>query len=232
MTFPMPIHLLQECASMKTDFQIMADVTAELDSDPVINAKSVGIAVNDGVVTLSGHLASFAEKHAVEKAVRRVSGVRGIALELDVKLAPEHRRSDSEIAEAAVAALLWHSLVPDDHVQVEVADGWVTLTGQVDWPYQHASAEQCVRPLVGVRGISNQVQIKPRVRGKDIAGEITAALTRHAQREAGHIDVQVEGSVVTLSGRVDSMAEHDAVVGAAFGTQGVSTVVDQLRVGG
>jgi osmotically-inducible protein OsmY len=216
---------------MKTDFQLMADVTAELDADPSINANAIGVAVNDGVITVSGHLASFAEKHAVERAVHRVSGVRGIALELDVKLAPEYRRSDTEIAEAASAALRWHSLVPDDRVKVEVDNGWVTLTGQVDWPYQSSSAEQCVRPLSGVRGVTNHVVIKPRVRDKDIAGEITAALTRHAQREAGHIDVAVEGSIVTLSGRVYSMAEHDAVVGAAFGTRGVSTVVDKLEVG-
>ena len=216
---------------MKTDFQLMSDVTAELDSDPSLNAKAIGVAVNDGVITLSGHLASFAEKHAVERAVRRVSGVRGIALELDVKLAPEHQRSDTEIAEAATAALRWHSLVPDDRVKVEVEIGWVTLTGQVDWPYQFSSAEQCVRPLLGVRGVTNNVVIKPRVRGKDIAGQIAAALQRHALREAGHIDVQVEGGMVTLSGKVDSMAEHDAAVGAAFGTRGVSTVVDKLEVG-
>src|SRR5665647_1802029 len=107
---------------MKTDFQLMSDVTAELDSDPSLNAKAIGVAVNDGVITLSGHLASFAEKHAVERAVRRVSGVRGIALELDVKLAPEHQRSDTEIAEAATAALHWHSLVPDDLSLIHISE--------------------------------------------------------------------------------------------------------------
>ncbi len=217
---------------MKTDMQIKADVTAELASDSSIDASAIGVMVHKGLVTLTGHLDSYAVKHAVERAVRRVSGVRGIALELDVKLAPEHQRSDPEIAEAAMAALRWHSLVPDDRVKVEVEDGQVTLTGQVDWPYQFSSAEQCVRPLLGVRGVKNLVAIKPRVRGKDIAGQITAALTRHAVREADHIDVAVEGSVVTLSGRVDSLAEHDAAVGAAFGTRGVSTVVDKLEVGG
>jgi osmotically-inducible protein OsmY len=217
---------------MKTDFQIKADVTAELAADSSIDASVIGVMVHQGLVTLTGHLDSYAVKHAVERAVRRVSGVRGIALELGVKLAPEHQRSDSEIAEAAMAALRWHSLVPDDRVKVEVEAGQVTLTGQVDWPYQFSSAEQCVRPLLGVRSVKNLVTIKPRVRGKDIAGQITSALTRHAAREAGHIDVEVEGSVVTLSGRVDSLAEHDAAVGAAFGTRGVSTVVDKLEVGG
>lgn len=215
---------------MKTDFELKADVTAELAWDPALNATAIGVIVKDGLVTLTGHLDTYAQKHAAERAVRRVAGVRGIAVELDVKLAPEHHRSDSELAQAAMAALRWNSLVPDDHVKVEVEDAWVTLTGQVDWPYQLSSAEQCIRPLTGVRGVTNTVTIKPRVSGKDIAGQITAALTRHAQREASHINVAVSGGVVTLSGRVDSLAEHDAAVGAAFGTRGVTSVVDNLKV--
>jgi len=215
---------------MKTDFELKADVTAELAWDPALNATAIGVIVKDGLVTLAGHLDTYAQKHAAERAVRRVAGVRGIALELDVKLAPEHQRSDSEIAQAAIAALRWNSLVPDDHVKVEVEDAWVTLTGEVDWPYQLSSAEQCIRPLTGVRGVTNSVAIKPRVSGKDIAGQITAALTRHAQREASHIAVEVSGGIVTLSGRVDSLAEHDAAVGAAFGTRGVTSVVDKLEV--
>lgn len=216
---------------MKTDSQLKDDVTAELAWDPSINAAAIGVMVKDGLVTLTGHLDTYAEKHAVERAVRRVSGVRGIALELDVKLAPEHQRSDSDIAQAAIAALRWHSLVPDDHVRVEVEDGWVKLTGEVDWPYQFSSAEQCIRPLTGVRGVTNLVSIKPRVSEKDVAGQITAALTRHAEREAKHIAVEVEGSVVTLTGDVNSLAEHDAAIGAAFATRGVSQVVDKLQVG-
>jgi osmotically-inducible protein OsmY len=215
---------------MKTDYQLKADVTAELAWDPAINAAAVGVIVKNGLVTLTGHLDTFAQKHAVERAVRRVAGVRGIVLELDVKLAPEHERSDSDIAQAAIAALRWNSLVPDDRVKVEVEDGWVTLTGQVDWPYQHSSAEQCIRPLTGVRGVTNLVALKPHVSGKDIAGQVSAALTRHAQREAGHIHVTVDGGTVTLSGKVDSLPEHDAAIGAAFGTRGVTSVVDKLEV--
>ena len=215
---------------MKTDAELKADVAAELAWDPAVNASAIGVIVRNGLVTLTGHLETFAQKHAVERAVRRVAGVRGIALELDVKLAPEHRRSDSELAQAAIAALRWNSLVPDDHVRVEVEDAWVTLTGEVDWPYQFSSAEQCIRPLTGVRGVTNLVTIKPRVRGNDIARQITDALTRHAQREARQIDVEVDGGTVTLSGHVDSLAEHDAAVGAAFGTRGVTSVIDKLEV--
>lgn len=216
---------------MKTDTQLKADVTDELAWDPAINAAAVGVAVKDGVVTLSGELTTFAEKHAVERAVRRVAGVRGLAIDLDVKLAPEHKRTDAEIAEAAIAAMRWHSMVPDERVKVQVEDGWVTLTGELDWGYQYASAEQAVRPLTGVRGVTNEITIKPRVNAKDLGSEISAALTRQAQREANHINVEVEGGVVTLSGKVHSMAEHEAALGTAFAARGVSRVIDHLRVG-
>lgn len=216
---------------MKTDAHIKADVTDELAWDPAVNATGIGVAVKDGVVTLTGHLDSYAEKHAVERAVKRVAGVRGIALELDVKLAAEHKRSDSDIAQAAATALQLNSLVPDEKIQVLVENGRVTLTGEVDWSYQLASAEQCVRPLAGVRGLSNRITIKSRASSKDVGAQITAALTRQAVREAKHITVEVEGSVVTLWGKVHSLAEREAAVGAAFSARGVSRVVDKLEVG-
>jgi osmotically-inducible protein OsmY len=216
---------------MKTDMQLKADVTDELAWDPSINAAGIGVMVKDGVVTLSGHLDTFAEKHAVEKAVRRVADVRGIALEFDVKLSAEHKRSDSEIAQAAAEALRLNSLVPAGKVQVEVEGGWVTLTGEVDWSYQLARAEQCVRPVAGVRGLYNRITIKPRASGKDIGQQITAALTRQAMREARHITVEVDGGVVTLRGQVHSLAEREAAVGAAFSATGVSRVVDKLKIG-
>ena len=216
---------------MKIDMQLKTEVIDELAWDPAINATGIGVMVNDGVVTLTGHLDSFAEKHAIEKAVRRVAGVRGIALELDVKLSAEHKRSDSEIAQAAVSALRLNSLVPVGKVRVEVEGGWVTLTGEQDWSYQIARVEQSIRPLAGVRGLSNRITIKPRASGQDIGAQITAALTRQAMREARHLTVEVEGGVVTLSGHVHSLAEREAAVGAAFSARGVSRVVDKLHVG-
>jgi osmotically-inducible protein OsmY len=215
---------------MKTDMELKTDVAAELAWDPAINAANIGVMVKDGVVTLAGHIDTYAEKHAVERAVRRVSGVRAIALDLDVKLSTEHKRDDSDIAQAAMTTLRLNSLIPDGKVKVEVEDGWMTLTGQVDWGYQRVSAEQGLRPLAGVRGITNQLTIKPRVLGKDIAAQITAALTRQAERDAKHIGIEVEGAVVTLSGKVHSMAEHDAAIGVAFSAHGVSRVVDHLQV--
>lgn len=216
---------------MKTDAHIKSDVIDELAWDPAVNATGIGVAVRDGVVTLTGHLDSYAEKHAVERAVHRVAGVRGIAVELDVRLAAEHKRSDSDIAQAAATALQLNSLVPDENIQVLVENGRVTLTGEVDWSYQLASAEQCVRPLAGVRGLSNRITIKSRASSKDVGAQITAALTRQAAREAKHITVEVEGSVVTLWGKVHSLAEREAAVGAAFSARGVSRVVDKLEVG-
>ena len=215
---------------MKTDKQLKADVTDELAWDPAVNAAGIGVIVYKGVVTLTGHLDSFAEKHAAERAVRRVAGARGIAVELDVKLAPAHKRSDSEIAQAATAAVSWHALVPVDRVKVEVENGWVTLSGEVDWSYQYASAEQCIRPLVGVRGLTNAITIKARASNLDVGEQIAAALRRHAEREAHHIGVEIEGSVVTLRGSVHSLSEHDATVGAAFSAKGVSRVVDKLEI--
>lgn len=186
--------------------------------------------VNDGVVTLAGNLETYSEKYAAERAVRRVVGVRGLALDLEVKLAPGHKRTDSEIAAAAAAALALNSLVPKDKVQVEVEDGWVTLTGEVEWNYEYASAEQSIRPLAGVRGMANRITIRHRASNKDVAGQIMAALTRQAKREARHIGVEVEGAEVTLSGKVHSLAERDAAVGAALSTRGVSRVVDRLEI--
>lgn len=215
---------------MKTDLDLKSDITAELMWDPAVNPANIGIAVKEGVVTLSGTVDSYVQKHAVERAVRRIEGVRGMAVDLDVRLAPGHRRTDAEIAQAALHALRWHSLVPEERVKVEVEDGWVTLSGEVDWGYQSASAEQALQPLVGVRGVTNQIRIAQRVNSAQIHSDISAALTRHAQREAKHIAVDVEGGTVTLSGQVGSLAERDAAMGTAFAAKGVMEVVDRLEV--
>ena len=217
---------------MKTDLQLKDDVLSELAWDPAVHAQAIDVSVKDGIVALSGHLGTFAEKRAVEKAVRRVTGVRGIAIDLDVQLAPEHRRTDSDIARAALAALQWHAWVPHERLHVQVDDGWVTLTGQVDWHYQLASAEQCIRPLLGERGITSHVAVKSPVSETDVSMQIVGALTRHAQREANRIEVDVQGSVVTLAGTVDSLPEHDAVLAVANATRGVSRVVDHLAIRG
>jgi osmotically-inducible protein OsmY len=216
---------------MKTDSQLKTDVVNELQWDPSINATHVGVAVSEGVVTLTGHLETFAEKFAIERAVRRVEGVKAVAVELDVKLSPNHKRSDTEIAQAAEMALRWDAMVPDSHLFIKVEKGWVTLGGEVDWEFQRHSAYEAVRSLTGVVGVSNTITLKPQVTPADVASRIRGALTRHAEREAKHIEVSVSGSTVTLRGQVDSLADRAAAQGAAWAAPGITSVVNKLVVG-
>lgn len=217
---------------MKTDVQLKKDVQAELEWDPSVNATQVGVAVKDGVVTLTGHLDTFAEKFAVEKAVQRVRGVQAIAVELDIKLAPGHQRSDSEIAAAAEQAFKWHALVPAERIKVKVEKGWVSLSGEVDWDFQRSEAQTAVRPLTGVVGISNNIVLKARTAPGDVSKRIREALTRQAERESEGITVDVSGTTVTLRGAVNSWAERAAAQGAAWSAPGVTSVINELRVGG
>jgi osmotically-inducible protein OsmY len=215
---------------MKTDAQLKKDVSNELEWDPSINASQVGVAVKDGVVTLTGHLNTFSEKYAIERTVARISGVKAIAVELDVKLAPDHTRSDTEIAAAADSALKWHVGVPAEHIQIKVEKGWVTLKGEVEWDFQRRNAEKAVRHLVGVVGVSNSVTLKPSITPADVAKRIRDAFARHAEREAKNIDVTITGATVTLRGSVDSLAERGAAFGAAWAAPGIVSVVNELTV--
>ena len=215
---------------MKTDTQIQDDVAAELAWDPAVDAGRVGVAVKDGIVTVSGTMPTYMQKWAVERAVRRVAGVRGIALDLEVSLAPGHKRNDSEIAQAAVQALGWHASLPADRIRVEVEDGWVRLSGNVDWLYQSRTAERAVENLMGVRGVTNEIRVRTSADSQRIRDQILAAFTRHAQREANRISIDVDNGIVTLKGKVDSMAEHDAAIGTATVSPGVAKVVDRLSV--
>lgn len=216
---------------MKTDAQLKIDVTRELEWEPSIDAANVGVAVHDGIVTLSGHLASHAEKVVIERAVQRVAGVRAIAVELDVRLGPGSHRSDTDIAMAASAALKWHALVPDERVRLQVEKGWVTLGGEVDWDYQRRAAEKTVRDLMGVTGVSNLIAIQPRATPDNVKMRIQDALARHAERETQGIDIRVAGSTVTLSGQVDSWPERMAAQGAAWSAPGITQVVNLLKIG-
>lgn len=215
---------------MKTDAQLKDDVSTELDWDPSIHASQVGVAVKNGVVTLSGHLDTYQEKYAIEKAVGRIEGVKAIAVELDVKLESGHKRSDTEIAAAAEAALKWHSQIPEEKIQVRVEKGWITLKGEVDWDYQRKNAEKAVRPLVGVVGVTNGITLKAAVAPADVAGSIRNAFVRHAEREAKKVEVSVRGATVTLRGTVDSLAERAAAVGAAWAAPGISNVVNEIDI--
>ena len=215
---------------MKTDAELKKLVSDELDWDPSINATRVGVAVRGGVVTLTGHLDTYAERTAIERVVERVKGVKAIAVEIDVKLDPLHQRNDTEIAAAAQEALRWHSLVPDGRVLVKVEGGRVTLEGEVDWNYQRESAADAVRNLTGVRGLDNAITLKPRPVPENIVNRIQDAFSRHAQRQARHVHVAIHEGVVTLSGSVESLAERQAAFGAALRAPGVVRVVNELEV--
>lgn len=214
---------------MKTDLQLKQDVTDELNWDPAIDAAAIGVEVRQGVVTLSGHLRSYAEKVAAERVAQRVRGVRAVVVDLEVLIPGEFR--DEEIAAAARNMLQWHVHVPSEQIHVTVEKGCVTLTGIVEWGYQRRLAERVVAQLRGVTAVTNQIGVKPGVAPADLHARITAALKRHAEREARHIEILVERDAVTLKGKVDSLLEREAAVGAAWSAPGVSRVIDDLHVG-
>lgn len=215
---------------MKTDAQLKKDVETELEWDHSINANRVGVMVENGVVTLTGHLGTFAEKAAAERAAKRVAGVRGVAMELGVKLEPHHQISDSEIAAAIQTAFKWHALIPDDRIHFTVEKGWVTLTGMVDWEHQRHNAEVAVAPLTGVVGVINKIHLRERQAPDYVAHRIQDALARYADDEAKRIEVRVDGGTATLRGTVNSWAERDIVQNAAWSAPGIQRVFSELKV--
>jgi osmotically-inducible protein OsmY len=216
---------------MKTDADLKRDVIAELAWDPAVNPTAIGVAVTHGVVTLTGHLSTFAEKHAVSCAVRRVSQVKAIALELEVRVSLEHQRSDTDIAASAQDALDWNTMVPHGAVKLTVDHGWVSLRGEVEWDFQRRSAEKAIRPLMGVAGIGNEITLRVRPQVANVSRKIEEALTRQAIREAHRIHVSVNNTTVKLAGTVHSWQERDAAQGVAWTAPGVRAVVNELLVG-
>jgi len=215
---------------MKPDAMLRSDIVAELNFDPVITATDVGVTVRDGVVTLTGHPRTHAEKHAIERAVQRVKGVKALAIEMEVQLPSRYERTDADIALAAEHALEWNVLVPDDKIRPMVEKGWVTLVGEVEWDYQRRAAEVAVRNLLGVTGVTNRVVVNPKFTPADVEQRIRQALERQAGDEARQVHIAVNAGDVTLSGTVRSWAERRAAQGAAWSTPGVANVVNNLLV--
>jgi len=215
-----------------SDLQLRQYVLDELEFEPSVNAAHIGVVAEKGVVTLTGHVGTYAEKVAAVTAAKRVKGVRGIADNVEVRYASDKKTSDDEIARRAIDILGWDSLVPSDSIQVTVRDGFVTLTGTADWYYQKTTAEQDVQKLTGVRSVINNIEIKPRVHAGDIKRNIEDALRRHAEVEAKGIRVTVkDGDRVVLEGKVDNWDEASAVEKAAWSAAGVKAVEDRLSVG-
>lgn len=216
---------------MKTDSQLQRDVFEELRWDPRIREAEIGIAVKDGVVTLSGFVDSYAQRNAAERAVERISGVKAVAEELQVRVPGSLHRSDTDIAHHAVAALEWDVEVPDDKIRVRVDNGRITLEGEADWQYQRLAAERAVRYLTGVKGVTNQIRIAPRVSSYDVSQRIKDALRRSAESDAQKIEVEAKDGRVTLRGSVHSWADRAEAERAAWGAQGVIEVDDRITVG-
>lgn len=215
---------------MKTDAQLQRDVIDELRWEPSVTEKEIGVAVRDGVITLSGSVPTFAEKYAAEQAVERVSGVRAIADELEVRLPSLYRRGDTDIAHTVVNALTWDVSVPDERITSRVADGWVTIEGEVEWRFQKDAATHAVRNLAGVRGVSNMIRVAPRVSPYEVSEHIKDALRRNAELDASRIAVDASGGRVTLRGSVRSWSERTDVERAAWSAPGVTDVVDQMSI--
>jgi osmotically-inducible protein OsmY len=215
----------------KTDTQIHRDVLDELKWDSRVDETEVGVEVDNGVVTLTGTVTSWAKRMAAQEAARRVAGVHDVANNIKVKLPGGFERTDTEIAQAVRHALQWDVYVPDEKISSTVTGGMVTLEGTLDLWSQRADAERAVRNLTGVKGVVNQIRIKPApVPTSTVRHAIEQALERRAEREAKGIAVDVHDGVVTLTGTVHSWAERKSVVAAARYTPGVQGVDDRLVV--
>ncbi|SAL84123.1 BON domain protein [Caballeronia choica] len=215
---------------MKTDRKLKDDVEEELDWTPDVNSTGIGVEVKDGVVTLSGHPSSYAEKLAAEKAVQRVAGVKAVVVEMEVRLPHSDVRNDADIANAADTLLRWTVGLHEGAVKVQVEKGWVTLSGDVDWAYQSQVAARRIAHMRGVTGVANLIKVRANLAAGDVGEKIGRALQRHAEREAKHIAIDVQNGTVTLAGKVGTYAERMAARGAAWSAPGVHAVVDNLEV--
>jgi len=215
---------------MNDDLVLQQRVIDALEFEPSVNAAHIGVSVRSGVVTLSGHVDSFAEKFAAERTVKQVKGVRAVAEELEVHLPSDKKLGDDEIAARASRLLHWDVAVPENRITVKVEHGIVTLEGSVDWAFQRAEAEYDVRKLGGVRGVVNMIAVKPKVLAADVQEQIRAALERDAQLEAGRITINVAGSRVTLTGKVHAWTEREAIERAAWSVPGVTEVEDRIEL--
>ncbi len=212
------------------DLELKKSVESELNFEPSINAAEIGVAVKNGVVTLGGRVPSYWEKVSAERAAARVSGVKAVANELEVRLPGSSERTDEDIAQAAVDTLRWSVFVPQDRIKVKVSKGWITLEGNVDWQYQKSAAEKAVRKLYGVLGVSNLIEVKPQVSKTEVKTSIEAALKRLAEVDANRIRVDTENGKVVLSGSVRSWFEREEAERAAWAAPGVRSVEDRIAI--
>ena len=215
---------------MKQDTQLQHDVLAQLEWESSLDASQIGVAAKDHVVTLTGTVSSLADKFRAERVVKGVYGVQGVANDITVKIPGSRQRTDADIATAALDALRWDSEVPEDKIKVTVRDGWVTLDGQVEWQYERTTAERDVRRLIGVHGVTNQLEVRPRVSSTDVKTKIEAAFKRSAEIDARRVSVEANDGKVILRGNVRSWPERDEAQQAAWSAPGVAEVENLISV--
>ena len=216
--------------STRTDEEIQRDILEELKWDTRVRPNEVGVAVKDGVVTLTGWVDSYLKKMAAEEAAHRVRGVKAVVNDIEVRLPSSAERTDEDLAKAALNALQWEAGVPADKLEVTVSHGWVTLKGEVEYGYQKREAERAVERLSGVRGVINLIRVKPGLSPTDLKQKIEQALVRNAELDAKRITVEVQGSKVILYGTVRSYAEKKAAEEAAWAAPGVSEVENHIVI--
>ncbi len=216
----------------RTDEQIQRDVLEELKWDARVQPNEIGVAVKDGIVTLTGWVDSFTKKWAAEEAALRVPGVKAVANDIEVRLPFESERTDADLAAAAIRALEWDAAIPRDAVKVTVSKGWVTLEGEVEWEYQKEDAERVVRRLTGVRGVTNLIRVHPHTKPQptEIKKKIEDALVRSAETDAQRIQVEVLGDKVILRGSVRSWAERQEAERIAWSAPGVAAVENHIII--
>jgi osmotically-inducible protein OsmY len=215
---------------MKTDSEIERDVKAELGWNPDLKSTDIAISVKDGVVTLAGFVPRYIDKYEAEKAAKRVAGVLAVANDIEIRLPAVDERPDPEIAREVVTALKNQLPFSHERIKAVVRNGWVTLEGDVEWQYQRLTAERAVRPLKGVKGIINDIKIKPRVEPSDIKQKIQEAFRRSAEVDANQITVETSGGEVILKGKVRSWLERDEAERVAWRAPGVTKVDDRIVV--
>ena len=212
----------------RTDQEIQNNVLAELKWDAQVQPNEIGVIVKDGVVTLTGWVDSYLKKWSAEETVLRVAGVKAVANDIEVRLANE--RTDADIAQAAAHALEWDATIPPEMVQATVSKGWVTLKGQVEWQYQREEAERVVRRLAGVRGVTNLIVVKPRVKPEELKKKIQEALVRNAQIDADRITVEIQGTTAVLNGTVRAWAEKKEAERVAWSAPGITQVENRISI--
>ena len=215
---------------MKSDMQLQRDVLDELKWDPAVNAAQIRVEVKDGLVTLAGRVEYFAEKWAAEWAAKRVSGVKALAVEIKVEPIGFRELIDADIARAAENALQWHAYVPQDRIKVTVEDGLITLEGEVEKQFEKETARQVVLHLAGVKGVSNQIVLKPKVEPTEVQDKIEAAFKRSAILDLTRIAVKADGGKVALTGTVRSWTEYVDAERAAWAAPGVREIKNLLKI--